>query len=185
MAGVVFLFQSHCVASCIGEDQLLNQRQCQTYLSNSPACSRCYNRQSVTQPALNTGSDIVGAHAHAHVRAHTTAFWLTSRARVHLSPLLPQHPSHCTGPTAPARRTCHAFPRAPAVPTGPTGPTSPTGPRAPLEEVWSGTRVPEKVTRMPPGVPERFLTLRVSPPAHPETMPRRIEVIFELRAHTE
>ena len=30
-----------------------------------------------------------------------------------------------------------------------------------------------------------FLTLRVSPPAHPETTPRRLEVIREVGMHTE
>jgi len=29
-----------------------------------------------------------------------------------------------------------------------------------------------------------FLTLRVSPPAHPETVPRRGEVIWDVREHT-
>ena len=32
---------------------------------------------------------------------------------------------------------------------------------------------------------QEFLTLRVSPPAHPETMPRRVEVIREVGMHTE
>ena len=31
----------------------------------------------------------------------------------------------------------------------------------------------------------KLLTLRVSPPAHPETMPRRVEVIREVGKHTE
>eukprot|EP00959_Pyramimonas_sp_CCMP1952_P454226 9469569-Pyramimonas_sp.AAC.1 len=32
---------------------------------------------------------------------------------------------------------------------------------------------------------KEFLTLRVSPPAHPVTMPKRMEVIREVREHTE
>ena len=32
-------------------------------------------------------------------------------------------------------------------------------------------------------LPAKFLTLRVSPPAHPETTPRRVEVIWEVREH--
>ena len=35
-----------------------------------------------------------------------------------------------------------------------------------------------------PSIPE-FLTLRVSPPAHPETMPRGVELIREVGEHTE
>ena len=32
---------------------------------------------------------------------------------------------------------------------------------------------------------QKFLTLRVTPPAHPETMPRRVALIREVGEHTE
>ena len=49
---------------------------------------------------------------------------------------------------------------------------------------WATTGVLDKYVASVPTTKE-FLTLRVSPPAHPETMPRGVELIREVGEHTE